>query len=470
MTLHFAPHFAPHCAPQFAPQFAPLAAHGVGSSQDLPLPFDLVLQAGAVTVVLSFLAVTVLWRTPRAGVTWRLPAGLDAALRSRWWRLPLRLLVLALAVYVVGNALFGPDDATNPAAHLLFVWLWVGLVPVSILFGPVWRGLNPLRTIHAALCRILRVPVTGLRRPAGRPGSRSGSQPGGQPGRQSGRRSGLDDGAGRTGHWPAAVALLAFVWLELVAPDRTDPRLLGVWLTGYAVVQLGLGLVRGERWFARGDGFEMYSELAGRLSVLGTDDDGRYVLRSPLAGLTTVAHPRGTTAFVAVWWGSTIFDSASGSPLWAGFVQSTGAPLLVSTAGLVGVCVLVAASLRWTTRRADIALPLVPIAAGYTLAHYASLLVVEGQRGLLLLVQQWSQPGGAAGSAEVSFVPDPTTVAVVQVVCIIAGHLVGVLAAHDRALRAAPGRQHTLVIADELPGVLLMVGYTWAGLFLLFAA
>lgn len=427
---------------------APVAAHGVGSSQDLPLPFDLVLQAGAVTVVLSFLAVSMLWRVPRAGVTRRLPAGWDAVLRSPWWRGPLRAVVLVLACYVVGNALFGPPGADNPAAHLVFVWLWVGLVPASILFGPVWRGLNPLRTLHAGLCRVLGVPRTGL-------------------------RPGIRDGAGRTGHWPAAVALLAFVWFELVAPDRTDPRLIGVWLTAYAVVQLGAALVRGESWFARGDGFEMYSELAGRLSVLGRDDTGRFVLRSPLAGLTTaagaVAPPSGTTAFVAVWWGSTIFDSASGSPLWAGFVQSTAAPGLVSTAGLVGVCLLVAASLWRTTRRADIALPLVPIAAGYTLAHYASLLIVEGPRGLLLLVGQWA-PEGSVASARLDIVPDPAVIAVVQVVCIVVGHLVGVLAAHDRALRAAPGRQLTLVIADELPSVLLMVGYTWAGLFLLFAA
>jgi hypothetical protein len=401
------------------------------------LPFDLVLQAGAVTVVLSFLAVSRLWRVPRATEVWRLPGGWDAALRASGWRAPLRVAVLVLALYVVGNALFGPGDESNPAAHAVFVWLWVGLVPASILFGPVWRVLNPLRTLHALLCGVLRLPVTGIR-----------------------------PGAGRTGHWPAAVALLAFVWLELIAPDRSNPRVLAIWLSGYAIVQLGMGLVRGRQWFARGDGFEVYSELAGRLSPLGTDEDGRYVLRSPLAGLTTVAHPPGTAAFVAIWWGSTIFDSASGSPLWVGAVQSSGALVLISTAGLVGLCLLVGASLRWTVRRADIALPLVPIAVGYTLAHYASLLIVEGPRGLLLLVQQW----GVAGSVELDIVPDPAVIAVVQVLFIVLGHLAGVLAAHDRTLRASPGRTLTLVIADELPGVLLMVGYTWAGLFLLFAA
>ncbi|WP_286084956.1 hypothetical protein [Mycolicibacterium goodii] len=41
---------------------------------------------------------------------------------------------------------------------------------------------------------------------------------------------------------------------------------------------------------------------------------------------------------------------------------------------------------------------------------------------------------------------------------------------HDRALRANPGAPPALVVANELPSVLLMVGYTWAGLYLLFAA
>lgn len=209
----------------------------------------------------------------------------------------------------------------------------------------------------------------------------------------------------------------------------------------------------------------MYSDLAGRLSALGTHN-GRFVLRSPLTGLTAGNALPGTAAFVAVWWGSTIFDSASGSPLWVGVVQSTDLPVLVATAGLVGVCLLVAASLWWTARRTDITLSLVPIAAGYSLAHYASMLIVEGPRGLLKLLQQW----GFTESVHLDISPNPAAIAVFQVTCIIVGHLVGVLAAHDRALRAAAGRPPMLVVADELPSVLLMVGYTWAGLFLLFAA
>jgi hypothetical protein len=414
-----------------------LFAHGIGEAADLPLPLDLVLQAGAVTVVVSFVAVATLRQTPRTPAVRRLPSAWTSVLAAAWWRLPARAAVLGLALYIVGNALFGPGDETNPAAHALFVWLWVGVVALSVLFGPVWRVLNPLRTVHTVLYQVLRLPISGVR-PA----------------------------AVRAGQSPAAVALLAFVWFELVAPDRTDPRVVGLWLCAYATIQLGMAILRGEQWFDRGDGFEVYSTLAGRLSTVATDSTGRLVVRSPLAGLSTGETPPGTLGFVAVWWGSTLFDSAAGSPWWIGTLQASAAPVLVSTLGLVATCVVVAASLRWAARRVDIALPLVPIAAGYTLAHYASLLVVEAPRGMLLVVQQW----GLARSVAFSFVPPPAAVAVFQVACIVVGHLAGVLAAHDRALRSAAGKSRLLVVADELPSVLLMVGYTWAGLFLLFAA
>jgi hypothetical protein len=151
----------------------------------------------------------------------------------------------------------------------------VGLVPVSVVFGSVWREINPLRTLF----RLLRLPAAGLRpSPPRRPANR----------------------------WPAALALLAFGWLELVAPHRGEPVVVGCWLLGYGLAQLAIAAVRGEEWFARGDCFEVSSDLAGRLSPL------RH--RNPLAGVAHTPPGPGLAAFLAVWWGSTIFDSATGSP------------------------------------------------------------------------------------------------------------------------------------------------------------
>ncbi|WP_229071217.1 hypothetical protein [Actinoplanes sp. DH11] len=467
-----------------------IVAHGVGQSADLPLPLDLVLQAGAATVVLSFLIAALLRR--------RLPPADPAPslIPSRVAGL-LRLPVLVLTLYLVGSAFVPSLGALSPVAHALFVWLWVGLVPLSIVFGPVWRAVNPLRTLFA----VLRLPRHGLRP--------------------------LPPGRG-AGAWPAAGFLLAFVWFELVAPHHGAPVAVGSWIIGYGLAQLAMAALRGVEWFGRGDCFEVYSSLAGRLSPLHR---GRWLsgLAAPLPGVSrpggsppavgspssaasgwavgshlpaasgsargsrvseapralgasrvsgdprVLRAPRvagasrlpagGAAAFLAVWWGSTVFDSAAASPAWAGFVQRAGWSWLWGTAALTLICGLVFLAVDRTAGRLDVTASLIPIAVGYTLAHYLSLLLVEGPRGALLLIQQW----GAAAGAGWDVTPIPEVVAAAQIALILIGHVLGVIVAHDHALTESPGKPTLAVLADELPMVLFMIGCTWAGLLLLFA-
>lgn len=396
-------------------------AHGVGSAEGLPLPLDLVLQAGAATVVVSFLIAAFWWRTPQLKPS--APRRFGVARR-------LRFPVLVLALYVTGFALAGPRDG-NPAAHALFVWLWVGLILISVVFGPVWRAVNPLRTIFT----LLGLPRNGLRPLA--PGHPRSS-------------------------WPAAAFLLAFVWFELLAPHHGDPVAVGLWILGYGLSQVILAILRGEEWFARGDCFEVYSELAGRLSPIRHRQPLSGLAEDPVPALTTAPAPAqptlasaGIAGFIAVWWGSTVFDSAA-----PGFLERTGAPLLLGTAALILLCALVFLAVRWTSGRLDMSVSLIPIAVGYTLAHYLSLLIVEAPRGVLLLV------GAPAAGWDPQ--PAPAAIATAQITLILIGHATGVIVAHDRSLAAAPERPTLAVLADELPMVLFMIACTWAGLFLLF--
>lgn len=381
-------------------------AHGIGQSADLPLPLDLVLQAGAATVVVSFLIATSVRPRPwAAGEPERSGPGLG------WLRWP----VLGLSLYLVGDAFLGPPGPANPAPYALFVGLWVGLVPLSVVFGPVWRAVNPLRTLARLLPRGTRpVPPVGV--------------------------------------WPAAAGLLAFVWFELVAPHRADPLVVGGVLLGYGLLQLGLATVYGEEWFAHGDFFEVYSTLAGRLSPLR--------FRHPLAALAALAPSTSLAAFLAIWWGSTIFDSVSASPAWTGL----GHPALYATPALVLICAVVLVAVRRLAGRLDVTASLVPIAVGYTLAHYLSLLLVSGPHGVQLLLQQWGLARGAAWE----FAPAQGLVPILQIVLILLGHVLGVVVAHDMALAASPGRPKLAAVADELPVTLFMIGCTWTGLFLLF--
>ena len=62
---------------------------------------------------------------------------------------------------------------------------------------------------------------------------------------------------------------------------------------------------------------------------------------------------------------------------------------------------------------------------------------------------------------------NPTFLAVTKVSAVVVGHVLGVIAAHDRAVRLLP-RNHQ--ITGQLSLLLVMVFYTVSGLYLLFGS
>ncbi|MGH8938469.1 MAG: hypothetical protein ACRDV2_03875, partial [Actinomycetes bacterium] len=96
---------------------------------------------------------------------------------------------------------------------------------------------------------------------------------------------------------------------------------------------------------------------------------------------------------------------------------------------------------------------------GYILAHYVTYLVEKGQAVVFALV---------GSDAEVSYVlsTHTSTLAALKVSFVVTGHVLAVVAAHDRALVVLP-RAHRL--SGQMGMLLLMVTYTFTGLFLLFS-
>lgn len=432
-------------------------AHGIGGRQDLPVSFSLVLVGAVVALVVSFAALGLLWRESRlrGGAAGRpVPPVVQRFLDSTGFRWLLRVVGLLLTGFVAFAALFGPDLATNPAATWVYVLFWVGLVPASLLFGPVWRQLNPIRTIHLIITRALKIPPARGPFPYPR----------------------------RLGYWPAAVSLLSFTYLELVVPDRTSTGVLVLYFLLYLQVQLTAAILFGSHWFDFGDGFEVYSSLVGRLSPLGRRDDGRLVLRNPLNGLDALKPASGLVATVCVLLGSTAYDGFSSTTIWVRTITSSSLPPeTLGVLGLVGfiaaayvtysIAISLAGTLGGSSARGlpgKFAHSIIPIAVGYVIAHYFSFLVFEGQDAVILASDPLTNGSNLFGTAnwKINYtILSASTIAVVQVVAIVLGHIIGVIAAHDRAVRLFPPRQ---AVAGQLPLLVLMIGYTIGGLLLLF--
>ncbi|MBB2747317.1 UNVERIFIED_ORG: hypothetical protein FHR35_007196 [Microbispora rosea subsp. rosea] len=437
-----------------------LLAHGVGGRQDLPIPFSAAVTGAALALLVSFVALGALWKEPRLNAALTaarsLPTAVQTAVTTPAWKWVWRIAGLVAAAYFCIGLLFGPDRADNPTAGAFYVLFWVGLVPLSLLFGPVWRGLNPLRTLHLLACKALgRDPELGLRPlPAG------------------------------VGYWPACAGLFAFVWLELVAPERATLPVIGAWLAAYTVLTLAGAVVFGSRWFDHADPFEVYSDLVGRLAPAARRRDGVVVWRNSLDGMAGLRPAPGLTALVVVLLGSTMYDSLSNAPVWVRFMQESAVPAPVTgTAGLVAVIGLVLAAYRAATALAgrwgaaepgktagEIAHSIVPIAVGYVVAHYYTLFLLEGQRTIALLSDPLDTGAdwlGTAGWTIQALGTTPAGVATLQVTVIVIGHVLGTVLAHDRALALFPRRTAVL---GQIPLLVLMVAYTVVGLLLLFAA
>ncbi|MCW2686060.1 MAG: Uncharacterized protein JWR37_950 [Mycobacterium sp.] len=436
-------------------------AHGLGGSNDLPIPYTYALIGAAWALTLTFAVVAFAWRKPRFDPSkpgHPLPQWVTALVDSpavRWSAAALALLFWAWAAVA---AIFGPQSDENALPGVFYLLLWVGLVAASLIVGPVWRVISPLRTLYRLLPR---------RAPSRYPES--------------------------WGYRPAVVGLFAFVWLELASPDPGSLTAIKTWLLVYVVVTLTGALVCGDRWFARADPFEVYSVVASRLSPFWRNrETQRIVVGSPLDHLPSLPVRPGTVAVLAVLLGSTAFDSFSAMPQWRNFVDghAAGVPLvtppvgatLLRTVGLL-VFVLVVATTFWLAARAtggvdrqqrrelpgQMAHSLIPIVVGYVFAHYLSYLVERGQQTAIRLADPlgrgWSVLG--LGESDVVYVLSlhPSVLATIKVTCVVAGHIAAVLAAHDKALRLLPPRHQ---ITGQLAMMLTMVGYTFLGLYLLF--
>jgi hypothetical protein len=432
-------------------------AHGVGGGSDLPIPAGAAALGGALALSISFVVVTLAWRKARfdrerAGR--RLPR-LTRLVDARLTRITVRGAGLLLLAFTTVALLAGPNSAgANPAFGMVFVVFWVGLVPASLMLGPVVRAINPARTAYACLRLLAK----------------------------------RDRGAAAVtlptavGLWPAAAGLLAFAWLELVHPDPTTAEATTTLLAVWAVVVLGGAMVFGETWIERADPFEAYSTLVAHLSPWRRSADGTIELVNPLRNLAAVRVEPGLVAVVAVLLGSTAYDSFAGSTRWLRFRQATDHDVVllesgVLVAGVVAVALVfvlataVPAHLVGVAARdipSSLAHSLVPIAIGYVAAHYLTLLVETGQSTMIQasdpLGRGWDLFGTADRQVDLWLSLHPTLLASLKVGFIVVGHLIGAVAAHDRSISLLPARHH---VTAQVPLMLAMVAYTFGGLTLL---
>jgi len=435
-----------------------LWAHGIGGAKDLPIPPQLAIAGAVAALTVSFTVLAVAWRNPRFDESAGRPAPRLATLAdSAGLRFAARVFGLAVFGWAMFAAVAGKDVLINPFFGMFYVWLWVGIVPMSLVLGPFYKAVSPVRTINLLFSRL------------------SGSDP----------EVGLFHYPERLGYWPAALGLYAFVWMELVFPSGTELGPLRLWFAGYVGLMLVGGALFGGRFYESADPFEVYSTLVGHLSPWERRDDGALVVRTPLANLARVPARPGLVGIVGVMFGSTAFDSFKDSSVWLKHIQgSSVSPVLQNNLMLLAFCTAVALVFSVATASTGVhmhqrrtALPalfahsMVPIIVGYIFAHYLSYLDEQGQLTLIQASDPLTTGANYLGTGDLAvsywLSYHPTLLATTKVLAVVTGHVLGVIAAHDRSVTLLPKRHQ---LTGQLPLLFAMVGFTVSGLYLLFAA
>ncbi len=438
-----------------------LLPHGIQGRADLPVPDSMFLIGSAVALVASFVLMGFGWKKSRFSNTPLLhisaPSAADKLASSAKTIGQLMAVLSLLLTMLIGW--FGSTEASNNAAPtIVFVIFWVGLVPLSVLFGDVWRSVNPWATIATW----------------------SGAQ----------ERTARD--TAWFGHFPALVTLAVFTWIELVTSIPSSPQAVATIISFYTVITVAAMHVFGvEAWLDQGEGFTVYSSLLARLSPWIN-----YKSISPPLVRTTELHPlKWTVPLITLLIGSVSFDGLSRSQWWVvHFADATnrlvdaGLSLPVSQlvvkgigfvlvfAGCTAIFYVASMLAERLGMRAESGLTcagsqvhsLIPIAAVYAVAHYFSYFWFQSQTIIGFASDPLGNGSNYLGTADFSI--DYSTLSanaiwLVQVCSIVIGHILGLALAHDKAL--ALTNTHRRALLTQVPMLVAMVIYTVCGMWFL---
>jgi hypothetical protein len=456
-------------------------AHALVARKDLPIPAWLFAWGASIVLIISFFALSAAWRKPRfEEERWRpLGAGFSRALLGR----PAQILCGAIGIFLLGFSIYAGLHGTeapdrNFALTFIFVTAWLGFPLFSVIFGDVFRPFNPWRAIG-------RVVGGGFSAVAGQ-----------RPAHLKYPES--------LGRWPAAIGLLAVVWLEVVygagggVAVGLSPDAAGLAAFIYSIYTLAMMALFGvEKWCQRGEIFSVYFGMFSQLGAFGVKD-GRLGRRLPLSASTHWATVPGSAAVVIASIASTSFDGAQEGAFksgilqtfeWlaeAGFSLTTSLRLtdtifmLLCFAG-VGLVYMIGVRGMATVRgapplkklRSGFAHTLIPIAFAYLVAHYFSLFVFQEQAQFTYLL---SDPLGTAttdlfgtASGGIDFkLLSANAIWYVQVGALVIGHVAGLTLAHDRA--TAYWGDYRQAARSQYWMLAVMVAFTCFGLYLLSVA
>ena len=438
-------------------------AHGFGSKIDLPIPGYLYWFGGGAAVIASFAIISLFVRSKAYDDSYRTydlrNVGIvDALYRNKSLLNVFKVISVSLLILTILTGVLGSQFPVKNFAPT-FVWVvwWGGFIWLHILFGDSWNFVNPWKNIF----ELIKFDEKPLRQYPDKLKS-----------------------------WPAFGFFLIFAWIELVYPTPAHPQFLGNMIFVYSIIVLaGMRVFGKDKWLDNCEPFTVFFNFVSSFSATRVTSDGKILLRPIASGLLDARYRFDQLCFLILILSVVSFDGLISTLFWYDVIgiDAFGGSgrydvIYVNTAGIM-VSFLAFFSIFYSfvaisraITKTDITTldlaqkfvpALLPISIVYHLAHYSAYFFLNGQ----LIIKLISDPFGfgwdifGTSSYEIVRTIDFIFLWNYQVVVIVIGHILSVYIAHRISLRVFKDGKKSIM--SQAPILLLMVGYTILGLWLL---
>jgi hypothetical protein len=435
------------------------SAHGVTTTRfQTPLPLTWLFAGAAATVALTALWVGVSKRagSETGGERTLATVRTTFVTRARFVASGLFLAIVLIAMFagIVGRQVASGNLAT------VFTWpVWFrGLAILAILVGSPWVAIAPWRVLYRGVARLETRSIAIL---------------GGYP--------------RHLASWPAVIGFLVLIGVieNLTILPRSPQFTTGV-VAMYFMLMIGGALLFGRPWFDQADPLGVLYRLFGRVApvrLLSSNGDAhRLVLRPPWLGCIEPVRSTSLVIFAVATVYTFSFEGYTNTSNFQSVLfavrkllgSGPGTIAILYVGGLVGFVAIFGlfvwitdrlgegSGRQWSEAAQWFAPTILPIAAAYEIAHNYSYVLRNAGRFFEMVLGPLVPGVGPIQPLAWLSVPGFW---VTQIVLIVLGHVIAVVAAHHVAIR----RYDSIPAArsGHFPLVLLMIAYTVLSLWII---
>ena len=371
--------------------------HGIINVGDLPIPFDIVLNAAVLVVVLTFVFLKVSWR--ESILTSK------ESLFSTKQSLTGKLFGLLILLFLTVPGLINNEPAkTSISPLILWIFLWVAVPVLGLFFGDLYAKFNPLAIIV--------------------------------------NREGVSQNV-----YFASFLFLGLTWFELVWNKPGNPRHIGVvFLILLTVVTILQKFYK--KTIIEVDPLLLLHHLYSKMRITNKSP----VFKTLLNNISNLAQLKGMEYFILLMIGTVTYDGLRETTFWFNLFGSQTYETFFSTVAFLLMNLLIIVFYRFACFFAirvsgekldlnDISLKfghtMLPIAFAYHVTHYLSLLLFEFQTVLYRLNDPFGFGWNLFNIQEpvVDYFIEPIVLWIIMVIVTLAGHMLSVVLAHDLSVK-----------------------------------